>query len=149
MLRTREALAVLDIPRHHAKVLPSHGWRPPDEDWIKINTDAGVSLENRKSGAGGVARNPSGFIGAWSKPHPGVTNPLIAEALALRDGVIFAKLRGFTRVLVETDCKEVVDFWDSPNTPVHLCAKHACTLEVTSCWMNSPPSFVSRLTGAG
>jgi glyoxylase-like metal-dependent hydrolase (beta-lactamase superfamily II) len=96
MVRTREALDVLDIPRYHAKVLPGHGWRPPDEGWIKINTDAGVSLENRKSGAGGVARNPSGFIGAWSKPYPGVTNPLIAEALALRDGVIFAKLRGFT-----------------------------------------------------
>jgi hypothetical protein len=174
MLRTREALAVLDIPRHHAKILPGHGWRPPDEDWIKINTDAGVSLGNRKSGAGGVARNPSGFIGAWSKPYPGVTNPLIAEALALRDGVIFAKLRGFTRVLMETDCKEVVDFWESrtgsraviapiiqeieglvssflsfdvshvmrsANTPAHLCAKHACTLEVTSCWMNSPRSL--------
>jgi hypothetical protein len=87
---------------------------------------------------------------------------MIAEALALRDGVIFVKLRGFTRVVMETDCKEVVDLWDSragsraiiapilqeveglvfsfssfiiqhvirmANTPVHLCAKHACTFD--------------------
>ena len=24
------------------------------------------------------------------------------------------------------------------NVPAHLCAKHACTLEVTECWMDSP-----------
>ena len=38
---------------------------------------------------------------------------MIAEALALRDGVIFAKLRGFTRVVMEVDCLEVVNLWDS------------------------------------
>jgi hypothetical protein len=72
-----------------------------------------VSLEDRKSGAGGVASDPSDFIGAWSKPYPGVTNPLIAEDLVHRDGVIFAKLRGFTGVLMEMDCKEVVGLWGS------------------------------------
>ena len=38
---------------------------------------------------------------------------MIAEVLALRDGVIFAKLRGMMRVMMEVDCKEVVDLWDS------------------------------------
>ena len=37
--------------------------------------------------------------------------PPLAEALALRDGVIFAKLRGFTHVVMEVDCVEVVDQW--------------------------------------
>jgi hypothetical protein len=32
------------------------------------------------------------FLGAWSKPFMGVTDPLIVEVLALRDGVIFANL---------------------------------------------------------
>jgi hypothetical protein len=165
--------------------LPGYGWRPPDDGWVKINTDAGIAFDALKAGAGGIARNTSGFIGAWSKPYPGVTDPMIAEALALRDGVIFAKLRGFTRVVMETDCKEVVDLWDSragsraiiapilqeieglvfsfssfiiqhvirmANTPAHLCAKHACTLTVTSCWFVTPPSFVATsllFDGAG
>jgi hypothetical protein len=34
-------------------------------------------------------------VGAWSKPLPGITDPLIAEAMSLREGVIFAKLCGF------------------------------------------------------
>jgi hypothetical protein len=175
MKRTRDALALLDIPRAHAATLPGFGWRPPEEGWIKINTDAGIALDVRKGGAGGVARSPSGFMGAWSKPYPGITDPMIAEALALRDGVIFAKLRGFSRVVMEVDCLEIVDLWDSragsravvapilqeieglsssfssfviqhvirtSNTLAHLCAKHACTLETTSAWMELPPSFL-------
>jgi hypothetical protein len=78
-------LALLDILRTHAATLPGFGWRPPEEGWIKINTDVGIALDVRKGGAGGVARSPSGFMGAWSKPYPRITDPMIAEALALSD----------------------------------------------------------------
>ena len=44
---------------------------------------------------------------------PGVTEPMIAEALAVRDGVIFANLRGFKHVVVETDNLEVVNLWNT------------------------------------
>jgi hypothetical protein len=104
MKMIRDALALLDIPRQHAAILPGHGWRPPDDDWVKINTDAGISLDARMGGAGGIARSPSGFIGAWSKPYPAVTDPMIVEAMSLLDGVIFAKLHGFSRVVLEVDC---------------------------------------------
>jgi hypothetical protein len=113
MKMIRDALALLDIPRQHAAILPGHGWRPPDDDWVKINTDADISLDARMGGAGGIARSPSGFIGAWSKPYPGVTDPMIAEAMSLRDGVIFAKLRSFSRVVLEVGCLEIVDLWNS------------------------------------
>jgi hypothetical protein len=175
MQMTRDMLALLDVPMMHARILPGHGWKPPDDGWVKINTDAGISFDARKGGAGGVVRDAAGFIGAWSKPYPGISDPLIAEAMALRDGVIFAKLRGFSRVVMEVDCLEIVDLWDSragsraviapilqeiegllfsfisfriqhvirsSNTLAHLCAKHACTLEITSCWMEQPPSFL-------
>jgi hypothetical protein len=104
-----ETLALLDVPSSHASILPGHGWRPPEDDYVKINTDASISLEAFKGGAGGVARSSTGFTGAWSKPYPGITDPMIAKALALRDGVIFAKLRGFSRVVMEVDCLEVVN----------------------------------------
>lgn len=52
-------------------------------DWVKINCDACVSSLQHKSGAGGIARTPTTFLAAWSKPYPDVTDPLIAEALAL------------------------------------------------------------------
>lgn len=46
-------------------------------------------------------------MGARSKPLPGVTEPLITVTLALREGVIFAQLRGYSHVETETDCLEV------------------------------------------
>ena len=39
-----------------------------------------------------------------------VTDPMIAEAMALHHSVIFAKLLGFLKVTMETDCLEVVSF---------------------------------------
>jgi ribonuclease HI len=107
---TREALSLLEIPRQQI-VLPGHGWRPPELEFIKINTDGAINVADDKGGAGGVARSSCRFIGAWSKPLLGVTNPLVAESLAVRDGVLFAKIRGLTHVVLETDCLEVVNLW--------------------------------------
>jgi hypothetical protein len=45
-----------------------------------------------KGGAGGVARSKSTYLGTWSKPLLEITDPLIVEALALREGVLFAHL---------------------------------------------------------
>ena len=97
----------------HTRILPGYGWRPPDPECIKININASVSSAENRSGAGGLARSPSVFVVAWSKPHNNVTDALIAEALALRVGVIFGKLRGFPRVVFE-DCLELVQLWNSP-----------------------------------
>lgn len=110
--RIKEDLAVLDIPRSHAVTLPGYGWKPPDTGWIKINTDGAIDAGAGNGGAGGVARSSSSLVGAWSKPLLGVTDPLIAETLALREGVIFAKLRGFQEVVMETDCLEIVNLWN-------------------------------------
>jgi hypothetical protein len=73
----------------------------------------GISSDTAMSGAGGIARTKIEFIGAWSKPYQGVTDPMIAEALSLRDDVIFAQLKGYSRVVMEVDCLEIVNLWDS------------------------------------
>ena len=88
-------------------------WCPPDVGWIKINTDGATNIEASCAGGGGVARSHLSFKGAWSKPFPGVLDPFVAEALALREGVIFAQLRGFSHVVMEVDCLEVVNLWSS------------------------------------
>jgi hypothetical protein len=36
-----EALAVLEVPKKEAAILPDHGWRPPEEDVVKIKTGGG------------------------------------------------------------------------------------------------------------
>jgi hypothetical protein len=69
--------------------------------------DRGLSLVARKEGTGGVARSRSAFLGAWSKFYEGITEPLIAEALVVRDGVIFARLRGYSKVVMEMDARRL------------------------------------------
>ena len=61
---TREALALLDIPLKQAKVLPGHGWRPPEPGFITCNTDAATRRDDGKGGAGGVLRSSTSFLGA-------------------------------------------------------------------------------------
>ena len=107
--KIREDLAILDIPVQLASPLLGYGWQPPDDPYIKINTDAAVHLDDGNAGLGGVARSSSGFKGAWCKPSSGVTDPLIAGAVALKEGVRFATLRGCTHVIMETDCLEAVN----------------------------------------
>ena len=109
--RIREDMTLLDIPESHASILPGHGWVPPDVGVVKINMDAALGMDSDKVGAGGVACSSSALLGAWSKPHFGVSDLFIGETLALRDGVIFANLRGFSHVIMETDCLEIVNLW--------------------------------------
>lgn len=162
MRMTRESLALLDLPRDHARILPGHGWRPPDDDWIKINVDGSIAVDARRGGVGGVARSHSSLMAAWCKPYSGIT-------------IIFAQLRGFEKVVLESDCMEIVNLYikhheprsvmapimseirehfssfkfciiqhvsSTANFPAHLCAKHASTLDVTDCWIDSTPSFL-------
>ncbi|KAE8769189.1 Casein kinase I-2-like protein [Hordeum vulgare] len=106
---TREALALLEIPKAQAATLPGYGWQPPEGNQVKINTDAAVDILRQQCVGGGVARSRCSLLGALAKPHAGVTDPLIAETLVLREGVIFASLRGFPNLVMETDCQEVVN----------------------------------------
>lgn len=112
MKLTPESLALLDLPREHACTLPGYGWRPPDEGLIKINTDGSILMEARRGGVGGVVRSNS-FMASWCKPYPGITDPLVNEGLAVWDGVIFAKIRGYKKIGVETDCMDTVNLWNS------------------------------------
>ena len=165
---------MIDIPKPTSGVAGAQ-WRTPGVGWIKINTDGAINNEARCAGGGGIARSHLSFMGAWSKPFPGVTDPLVAEALALREGVIFAQLRGFSHVLMEVDCLEVVNLWLSRDSsrsivaPILLdigeksssfisfsvryvpreanfladsCAKRACSLLVSDCWLESCPPFL-------
>lgn len=97
MRRTKEAPALLELQ----PVLPCHGWRTPEHDVIKITTDKATSK------VGGMACPSNAFLGAWCKLHIGISDPLIAEAISLREGVRFANLHVYSHVMMEVDCLEM------------------------------------------
>ena len=43
--------------------------------------------------------------------YQGISDPLTAEALGLRDGVLFTKEQGFAQVILEVDCYELARRW--------------------------------------
>ena len=98
-----ETLAILGLPSLGRKARAGQCWRPPEAGWVTINTDGALNVEDMKGGAGGVARSHIAFLGAWCKPLVGITDPFIAELFALRDGMIFVQLRGFSHVIMEID----------------------------------------------
>mgnify|MGYP005813528315 CR=1 FL=1 len=68
------------------------------------------------------------LLGAWSKPHPGILDPFIGETMAPRDGVIFANLCGFSHVIMEIDCLEIVNLWNTRHNSLSVVA--ALLLEI-------------------
>ena len=115
-------LILLELPKTHHVGRVNQCWRPPDPDWVKMNTDEAIDTQAQVGGAGGMARSHLSFMGAWSKPLPGVTDPFIAEVQAMREGVIFAQLKGYSHVVMEIDCLEVVNTWFSRHNTRSLLA---------------------------
>ena len=105
---TREALALLELPRSVPILLPGHGWRPPEPGMVKITTDGALNIAEGRGGAGGVARSSSALLGSWCKPFVEISNPFLMEAISMREGVLFAKLRGLSHVIMKIDCQELV-----------------------------------------
>ena len=78
------------------------------KDWIKCNSDDAFYSDG--SGAtGAVLRDHHGwFKGGSARWYATCMDVLTIEALACRDGLILEKKIGTTRVLLETDCQELV-----------------------------------------
>ena len=93
----------------------------------------------------------------------------------MREGVIFAQLRGYSHVIIEVDCVEVVNLWNlrrdsrsivapildyvgeisatfssfsikhvkrEANKAADCCAKRACNLLVSECWLDNCAPFL-------
>ncbi|XP_074300596.1 uncharacterized protein LOC141631880 [Silene latifolia] len=85
------------------------GWVRPREGWVKVNVDAGV-IEGVGTGLGVVCRNASGSM-EWGVTiqEARVITPVLAEALAVLQGLKEAKHAGISSVVIENDCRGVVD----------------------------------------
>ena len=93
-----------------ARPIDRHGWEKPTEDLVKLNVDAAFDIN---SGAGGtcvIIRDHFGsFVsgGRWSLQF--VEDAATAEACALHDGLLLAGKIGCNKLIVESDCLEVVE----------------------------------------
>ncbi|XBH54118.1 hypothetical protein VPH35_076487 [Triticum aestivum] len=71
-----------------------------------------MDMSRGEAGGSMIARDDQGsFLATRFRHYPGTTSPLIGEALACRDAMVFAMEQGWTNVQVETDCQVFANEW--------------------------------------
>ena len=84
-------------------------WRTPLAEEFKLNFDAAIFADQHCSGFGAIIRNFAGEVMAgMSVKGPDVKNSEEAEVLACRRAVEFSREVGFSRVIIEGDCLNVM-----------------------------------------
>ncbi|XP_074290445.1 uncharacterized protein LOC141617160 [Silene latifolia] len=84
-------------------------WLKPEVGWMKLNVDAGVK-EGWGTGLGVVSRDSEGMV-LWGMTEfrCGTMEPRMAEAEAVLAGLKEAQARGSRRLVIESDCKVLID----------------------------------------
>jgi hypothetical protein len=84
-------------------------WSPPPAGMVLVNFDAAVFNSSSSMGAGVVIRDNNGnCLAACNEKHHEVATPEIAEAVAMRRAIVFAKDEGFTDVILASNCQSLV-----------------------------------------
>lgn len=100
----------MQIIREENRSVPEReGWIPPPEDSVKINVDASWTQGNPFCSIGCVSRDSQANVLLSSCRKILAPTPLIAETLALREGALIGHNLGWNSVILESDCKVVVE----------------------------------------
>nr|GMD55825.1 uncharacterized protein LOC109151883 [Ipomoea batatas] len=90
---------------------PSHAWQVDDAenaDAVKVFVDAAVFSNPECAYYGYVVLNPNGLFVAARNGTLGCMNDVhLAEALAVKEDLLWVKGRGFTKIKLYSDCQTV------------------------------------------
>ena len=84
-------------------------WRPPPKDWVKCNVDAAFCNSRRIAAIAAVIKDSTGKLIAGKAQKIPCSSSRLAEALAMREGLLLANSCCCEKILVESDCLEVVE----------------------------------------
>ncbi|KAF7842214.1 reverse transcriptase [Senna tora] len=102
---------------HVDKHLEFISWKPPKQDWMKINVDGSHRKDDNSICCGGVVRDNSGrWITGFTK-RLGHGSAFQAEIWAILLGLRFSHDKGFPKVIIETDSIMALNFVQS-NTDI-------------------------------
>ena len=90
-------------------------WEKPDLGWLKLNTDGSFDDLSGVAGGGGLIRDEQGNWLAGYTRKVGRANSFVAEAWALRDGLMLCNQLNLSSVIVEFDAKSLVDALNNPD----------------------------------
>ena len=86
------------------------GWRKPPEDVVMLNVDASFDEDMGCGSMGAIIKDSSGgMVVASNNFIAHVVDAPMAEAYALKEGLMLVQHVGCNRIIVQSDCMEVVD----------------------------------------
>ncbi|KAE8721931.1 pentatricopeptide repeat-containing protein [Hibiscus syriacus] len=94
-------------------IIKTVSWSKPPEGFIKLNVDAAVTADSRKSGVGGILRVHDGSMVGSFQEAAGPGPPVLLELKAIMKGLSFFdsfQQRFKERLIVESDSKLAVDW---------------------------------------
>nr|XP_040251750.1 uncharacterized protein LOC120968821 [Aegilops tauschii subsp. strangulata] len=101
--------------RQHAAPTPRQRWQPPDDGWLKINSDGATSRHGDKGGGGAVLRDHHGAFRAGLCHHfPNIADPEATEILACRRALELAREINAQRIHLELDSQALVQMLKQP-----------------------------------
>lgn len=83
-------------------------WTPPGSDVLKINTDGSFIKATGKVCGGYIIRDMEGNLITGNTYSGMATSSLVAEALVLRDAIIFALNLSMGHIVVESDNLQLI-----------------------------------------
>jgi hypothetical protein len=87
-----------------------HGWVKPKEDYVKLNVDDSFDADKRSGASGMILGDAHGFfIAGGNCTITFVEDAATADAMVLRDGLIMVEALGCSKLVINSDCVEVID----------------------------------------
>ena len=84
-------------------------WKPPPNNMVKLNWDAGINMTKGRVGIGLIARDSRGScLAARSLTMNAHTDVATAKALAAVHAIMLCKEMGYTNILFEGDALQVI-----------------------------------------
>jgi hypothetical protein len=85
-------------------------WVKAKEGFVSVNVDATFELDTRRESTGAVVRDAKGnFLAANNNPIDYALDATTSEAMAIRHGMYLANQLGANKLIVQSDCKEMVE----------------------------------------
>ncbi|XBJ06792.1 hypothetical protein VPH35_012406 [Triticum aestivum] len=116
-------LSVLSISSNHQRALDQTRntteakWCRPNPRFIKLNVDAAYYPDESVGATTSILRDDRGnFIGGQCKLIPYVADVISTEALAMRDGLVFANALGCNQLEAELDYLQVINCCNGQTT---------------------------------
>ncbi|RYR53791.1 hypothetical protein Ahy_A06g029039 [Arachis hypogaea] len=89
-------------------------WKPPQEGWIKLNTDGASRGNPGQASCAGIFRNAdSDWVYGYARRLT-YAKAIEVEVAAIREGLEIAWKKGFRRIELETDSQAAVNLMENP-----------------------------------